>query len=222
MISSYTLRAEPTTRCLQPLVDGILGAMDPAPIVLEGEHARLEPLAESHAADLFAVACDPDVWRYMPRATPETIGDVRAMIAEALERARDGSEVPFAIIARETGRAVGSTRYIDIRRAHRGLEIGWTWIGREWQRTALNTQCKRLLLEHAFETLGALRVQLKTDARNVRSQRAIERIGAAREGVLRAHMILPDGFVRDSVMYSIVAADWPRVTARLSELERAR
>jgi len=194
--------------------------MDPAPVVLQGESARLEPLAMVHAEDLLAVARDPDVWRYMPLATPETLDDVRAMIRDALERARDGSEVPFAIVARECGRAVGSTRYIDIRRAHRGLEIGWTWIGREWQRTAVNTQCKRLLLEHAFETLGALRVQLKTDARNLRSQRAIERIGATREGVLRAHMILPDGFVRDSVMYSIVASEWPRVKARLAELER--
>jgi RimJ/RimL family protein N-acetyltransferase len=119
--------------------------------------------------------------------------------------------VPFAIVLRASGRAVGSTRYIDIRRAHRGLEIGWTWIGREWQRTAVNSECKRLLLEHAFEVLGALRVQLKTDARNTRSQRAIERLGAKREGVLRAHMVLADGFVRDSVMYSVIAAEWPSV-----------
>jgi RimJ/RimL family protein N-acetyltransferase len=189
--------------------------MDPKPVVLEGRVVRLEPLRLDHAQDLAAVACDDEIWRYMPLRTPSSIGDVRAMIEDALSRARDGSEVPFATVVRESGRAIGSTRYIDIRRAHRGLEIGWTWIGREWQRTAVNTECKLLLIEHAFETLGALRVQLKTDARNVRSQRAIERIGAQREGVLRAHMILPDGFVRDSVMYSITSAEWPRVKAAL-------
>jgi RimJ/RimL family protein N-acetyltransferase len=189
--------------------------VDPKPIVLEGRVVRLEPLRLEHAKDLAAVACDEDIWRYMPLATPESIDDVRALIADALAKARDGSEVPFATVLRASGRAVGSTRYIDIRRAHRGLEIGWTWVGREWQRTAVNTECKLLQLAHAFEDLGALRVQLKTDARNVRSQRAIERIGAQREGVLRAHMILPDGFVRDSVMYSITAAEWPSVKSAL-------
>jgi RimJ/RimL family protein N-acetyltransferase len=189
--------------------------MDPRPIVLEGEVVRLEPLRLDHAADLFAAGADEDVWRYMPRSTFHRVDDARAMIVEALERARDGSEVPFAIVLRANGRAVGSTRYIDIRRPHRGLEIGWTWIGREWQRSAVNTECKLLLMSHAFERLGALRVQLKTDARNLRSQRAIERIGGQREGVLRAHMVMPDGFVRDSVMFSVTAAEWPRVKAEL-------
>jgi RimJ/RimL family protein N-acetyltransferase len=184
--------------------------MDPRPVVLEGSVVRLEPLAQAHTADLFAVL-DDEIWRFMPSAVARTIEDVRAMIDEAIAAARLGTEVPFAIVLRASGRAVGSTRYIDIRRAHRGLEIGWTWIGREWQRTAVNSECKRLLLEHAFEVLGALRVQLKTDARNTRSQRAIERLGAKREGVLRAHMVLADGFVRDSVMYSVIAAEWPSV-----------
>jgi len=188
--------------------------MDPRPVVLEGDVVRLEPLAQTHAADLFAVL-DDEIWRFMPSAVARTIADVRAMIDEAIAASRAGTEVPFAIVLRATGRAVGSTRYIDIRRAHRGLEIGWTWIGREWQRTAVNSECKRLLLEHAFETLGALRVQLKTDARNTRSQRAIERLGAKREGVLRAHMVLADDFVRDSVMYSVIAAEWPSVKERL-------
>ncbi len=188
--------------------------MDPRPVVLEGSVVRLEPLAQAHAADLFSVV-DEEIWRFMPSAVARTIGDVRAMIDEAIAAARVGTEVPFAIVLRASGRAVGSTRYIDIRRAHRGLEIGWTWIGREWQRTAVNSECKRLLLEHAFEVIGALRVQLKTDARNTRSQRAIERLGAKREGVLRAHMVLADGFVRDSVMYSVIAAEWPSVKQRL-------
>jgi RimJ/RimL family protein N-acetyltransferase len=189
--------------------------MEPRPVVLEGEFVRLEPLKLEHAEDLFAAGGDEEIWRYMPLAAPSSAEEMRARNEEALERAREGSEVPFAIVLRASGRAIGSTRYIDIRRAHRGLEIGWTWIGREWQRTAVNTECKRLLLAHAFETLGALRVQLKTDARNVRSQRAIERLGAVREGVLRAHMVLHDGFVRDSVMYSIVASEWERVKERL-------
>jgi len=183
---------------------------------------RLEPLALGHAADLFAAARDAEIWRYLPVPAPRSVGDVRSMIDDALAAARAGTEVPFAIVLRADGRAIGSTRYIDIRRAHRGLEIGWTWIGREWQRTAVNGECKRLLLTHAFEELGALRVQLKTDARNQASQRAIERLGAVREGVLRAHMVLHDGFVRDSVMYSVTAAEWPAARARLAELARRR
>ncbi len=144
------------------------------------------------------------------------------MIRSVLEDSRDGSAWPFATVENESGRAIGSTRYFDIRPEHRGLEIGWTWLGVAHQRTAANTECKRLLLVHAFDVLGALRVQLKTDARNLRSQRAIERIGAVREGVLRAHMILPDGFVRDSVMYSITRADWPAVKSKLEALEAPR
>lgn len=192
--------------------------MDPRPVVLEGRHARLEPLAPEHASDLAAAGRDPSVWTWMPRTPLRDAADARAMIAEALEAARDGSQVPFALVERASGRAVGSTRYLDVRRAHRGLEIGWTWIAPAWQRTALNTEAKRMLLAHAFEDLGALRVQLKTDHRNDRSQRAIERLGARREGTLRAHMVRPDGSVRDTVMYAIVAAEWPEVRARLDEL----
>ncbi|HRJ48186.1 MAG TPA: GNAT family protein, partial [Opitutaceae bacterium] len=121
----------------------------------------------------------------------------------------------FAVIRRADGRAVGSTSYLDIAPEHRRIEIGWTWLGAEARRTAINTECKYLLLRHAFETLGCGRVQLKTDARNLRSQAAIERIGAKREGVLRRHLVMPDGFVRDTVMFSILAEEWPAVKARL-------
>jgi RimJ/RimL family protein N-acetyltransferase len=190
-----------------------------APIVLEGAGARLEPLGEGHAEDLFRAGRDAEIWRYMPRLPMASVEDARTFIGEALAAARDGSQVPFAIVERASGRAVGSTRYFDIRREHRGLEIGWTWIGVAHQRTPVNTECKRMLLEHAFEKLGMLRVQLKTDARNVRSQRAIERIGAVKEGVLRAHMVMPDGFVRDSVMYAITAREWPEVKRKLEEME---
>lgn len=204
--------------------------MDAKAVTLSGRHVRLEPLAERHAADLAEAGSDAEIWRYMPRAPLSNVEDALEFIRTALEAAKDGSQVPFAIVDRASddrsdassvdsrGRAIGSTRYFDIRREHRGLEIGWTWLGRAWQRTAANTECKRLLLEHAFEELGALRVQLKTDARNLKSQHAIERIGGVREGVLRAHMVMPDGFVRDSVMYSITAAEWPEVRRRLQEM----
>lgn len=197
--------------------------MDPRPITLEGTHVRLTPLTREHADGLFAAAQDDMVWRWMPNPRPKTVDDARAWIDAALRTAEAGDAVPFAIVDRASGAVAGSTRYFDVRRAHRGLEIGWTWIGTPWQRTAINTEAKLLLLEHAFEALGAMRVQLKTDARNERSQRAIERIGGVREGVLRAHMLCWDGSVRDSVMYSILEREWPAAKARLLErLGRAR
>lgn len=188
-------------------------------MLLEGRWVRLEPLVEAHAGDLFVAGRDAEIWRYMPRPPFASPDDALAFIGDALAAARDGSQVPFAIVERASGRAVGSTRYFDIRREHRGLEIGWTWIGVAHQRSPVNTECKRLLLGHAFEKLGMLRVQLKTDARNVKSRAAIERIGGVQEGVLRAHMVMPDGFVRDSVMYSITAGEWPSVKEKLEELE---
>lgn len=190
--------------------------MDPRAVTLTGDLVRLEPLRDEHAPALFEAGRDESIWRYLPRPMPRTIVDVRAWIAEAADAERDGRELPFAIVERSSQRAVGSTRYIDIRRPHRGLEVGWTWLGRAVQRTGVNTECKRLVLEHAFETLGAERVQLKTDGRNTASQRAIERLGAVREGVLRHHMLTWDGVMRDTVMYSILAHEWPAVKARLS------
>jgi len=183
---------------------------------LEGRWVRLVPLSDDHAGDLFTAGRDAEIWRYMPLKAFASVEDARAFIGEALGAP---SQAAFAIVEKASGKAVGSTRYFDIRSEHRGLEIGWTWIGLAHQRTPVNTECKRLLLGHAFEKLGMLRVQLKTDARNERSQRAIERIGAVKEGVLRAHMVMPDGFLRDSVMYSITAAEWPVVRKRLVEME---
>ncbi len=177
---------------------------------------RLEPLAALHAPDLFAAAQHDELWRYMPMARPKTQLEVEQMIGEALAAQDRGEQLAFAILERSGGRAIGSTRYLDLRLAHRGLEIGWTWIAPAFQRSAVNTECKRLLLTHAFETLGCLRVQLKTDLRNLRSQAAIERLGAKREGVLRKHYVLWDGYVRDTVMYSITDSEWPEVKRRLS------
>jgi RimJ/RimL family protein N-acetyltransferase len=193
-------------------------SMEARAVTLTGSRVRLEPLSERHAADLAEAGGDAEIWRYMPRVPLAGVEDAREYVRSALAAAEDGSQVPFAIVEHSTERAIGSTRYLDIRREHRGLEIGWTWLGRAWQRTAANTECKRLLLEHAFDALGALRVQLKTDARNSKSQRAIERIGGVREGVLRAHMVMPDGFVRDTVMYSITSAEWPGVKRKLQQM----
>jgi RimJ/RimL family protein N-acetyltransferase len=189
--------------------------MDPQPIVLEGRDVRLEPLDHAHAGDLFAAGAEPAIWRHLPRGPLQSQEDVHGWIEAARRATEAGDELAFAIVELAGQRAIGSTRYLDIRRAHRGLEIGWTWIATAHQRTRVNTECKRLLLGHAFDGLGAQRVQLKTDARNLKSQRAIERIGAVREGVLRRHMFAGDGVLRDTVMYSVVADEWPAVRARL-------
>lgn len=196
-----------------------LRSFDPRAVTLEGARARLEPLAFAHAPDLLEAGREPEIWLYMPIPPFQSLDDAKSFVEKAQVNARSGNEIPFAIVDRASGRAVGSTRYLDIRRADRGLEIGWTWLGASARRTAVNTECKYLLLRHAFEALGAVRVQLKTDARNVRSQNAIERIGAKREGVLRKHMIRAhDGFIRDSAMFSIVDDEWPAVKARLEDM----
>lgn len=183
--------------------------------VLTGRHAILEPLSLAHAGDLFEAGRDDETWRYMPRPALRSTEDAASMIRQALRDAEDGGEIPFAIVEAGSGRAVGSTRYLDVQPTHHALEIGWTWIGPSWQRTAVNTECKLLLLGHAFQELAAHRVTLKTDARNVRSQRAIERISGVREGVLRRHRVCWDGSVRDTVYYGIIDVEWPAVKARL-------
>ncbi|HEY6042612.1 MAG TPA: GNAT family protein [Anaerolineae bacterium] len=192
--------------------------MDIKPVTLEGKYARLEPLALPQAEDLFVAAQSPEIWLYLPANPSHEPGAMREWISATLELEKSGTILPFAIIDRASGKAIGSTRYLDIQRANRGLEIGWTWLGRAYWRTAINTECKYLLLTHAFETLGAIRVQLKTDLRNAISQRAIERIGAVREGILRNHVIMPDGYYRQSVMFSIIDDEWPLVKPRLEEM----
>ena len=192
--------------------------MNPTPVVLYGEAVRLEPLDYTHAEDLLAAGADPDIWRYMPIPQPMAVGQLRAWIDEAWQLAAAGEQIPFAILDPVTDRAFGSTRFLEIRRTWRTLEIGWTWLAASVQRTRVNTECKYLLLRHAFEDLGALRVQFKTDGRNEQSQRAIERIGAVKEGVLRKQRVNHDGYVRDAVYYSILDDEWPAVKARLEEM----
>ena len=189
--------------------------LDVRPMTLEGRVARLEPLSQEHAAGLFAAAGDPSIWPYMPEDPSASLDAMSGWIERSLEARARGTDLPFAIRWRATGEIAGSTRYLNIAARDRGLEIGWTWLSATARRTALNTECKYLLLRHAFERLGAIRVQLKTDRRNEVSQRAIARLGAVREGVLRKHMIYPNGYQRDSVMYSITDEEWPEVKARL-------
>jgi len=191
--------------------------MEVLPVVLNGRVVRLEPLSEAHVPDLTLAGQDESIWRYLIYGIPRTEDQMRTLVRELLDRQARGTDVPFAVIHLETGRAVGSTRYMDIRPEHRSLEIGGTWYAPAVQRTVVNTECKYLLLRHAFETLGCIRVQFKADSRNERSLRALERIGAIKEGILRQHMIVLDGYLRDSVYYSILDSEWPGVKARLEE-----
>jgi RimJ/RimL family protein N-acetyltransferase len=188
-----------------------------APTTLTGRRVRLEPLTQSHAADLQAVTGEPELWRYMPFGSLANPEKLRAWIETMAAERETGTGYAFAIIDLASGRAVGSSSYFDFMDRDRWVEIGRTWLGRPYWRTAINTECKYLLLRHGFEVLGMNRVQLKTDARNLRSQAAIARLGAVREGVLRAHVIMPDGHLRDTVMYSITAPEWPAVKAGLEE-----
>lgn len=183
------------------------------PVTLEGLAVRLEPLKLEHAPALAAL-CDEEVFTWFSQVL-RTQADVEAFITSALQDAGRGTGCPFVILDKETGAPLGSTRYFDIHREFRTLEIGYTWLGRRVWRTRVNTECKYLLLRHAFETLGAIRVQLKTDSRNARSRAAMERMGARFEGILRNHMLVRGGFVRDSAYYSVLDTEWPGVKARL-------
>jgi N-acetyltransferase len=189
------------------------------PVVLIGKHVRLEPMSEAHIPGLTVAGGDSSIWRYMlygEITSQEKMGD---WVRDILSRKAAGTDQPFAVIQLATGKVAGATRYLEIRPAHRSLEIGGTWYGKEFQRTPVNTETKYLLLRHAFEVLGCIRVQFKTDSRNERSQKAIERIGAVREGVFRNHMILEGGIYRHSVFYSILDSEWPAVKARLEGMQ---
>jgi len=189
--------------------------MEVKPITLQGNHVRLEPLTEAHSAALTAIGAGQPFWDFMVYGNINTEEDMRGWVRDLLSRAEKGTDLPFVAIHLASERVAGATRYLNIMPKDRGLEIGGTWYGTEFQRTPVNTECKYLLLKHAFETLGCIRVQLKTDLRNERSQKAIERIGAKKEGVLRNHMILPDGRFRHSVFYSILDTEWGEVKQRL-------
>ncbi len=186
-----------------------------SPVILNGRHVRLEPIAPVHEDALGRNGADLEIWRWMPVLRPDPRESVRVWCDIVKPMHARGEMVAFAIVDLARGEAVGGTSLFDYSEAHRRVEIGYTWLAKAAWRTAVNTEAKLLLLTHAFEVLGLNRVQLKTDARNLRSQAAIARLGAQREGVLRQHMVMPDGWVRDSVMFSIVAAEWPAAKARL-------
>lgn len=188
------------------------------PVTLQGRYVRLEPITEAHIPGLTEIGAGQTFWDFMLYGNINTEADMRGWVRDILARAEKGTDLPFTVIHLASGKVAGATRYLNIMPKDRGLEIGGTWYGMEFQRTAVNTECKYLLLKHAFETLGCIRVQLKTDLRNERSQKAIERIGAVKEGVLRNHMILPDGRIRHSVFYSILDTEWEGVKKRLEEM----
>jgi N-acetyltransferase len=190
-----------------------VSAKHPQPVTLTGRTVRLEPLTLGHLGDLFeAGGRDEEVWRWQGGPAPAD----EAQLAERLRSVLDGEFVPFAVIHLESGRAIGWTTFMDVETADERLEIGWTWYGRAYWRSSVNTECKLLLLTHAFEDLGMGRVQLKTDHRNIRSQTAIARLGAQREGTLRRHRRRPDGTWRDTVYFSILSTEWPEVKTRLT------
>ena len=191
--------------------------MDLAPMVLEGDVVRLEPLRLDHAEALSAVGLDPSLWA-LTTIRVHTPAEMRSYVEEALTEQQSGASLPFATVERATGRVIGSTRFGNITPAHRRVEIGWTWIAPAWQRTAVNTEAKLLMMSHAFDTLGCRRVELKTSALNLRSRNAMLRIGATEEGTLRQHMINSDGSNRDSVYFSVLDSEWPVVQMHLRTL----
>ena len=187
------------------------------PVTLQGQYVRLEPLKVEHFEALWAIGQDADLWQWTPYhiATPDRM---HAYIKAALDGQELGTALPFVTVWQATNQIVGSTRFGNIDAPNHRVEIGWTWIDRRWQRTPVNTEAKLLMLQHAFETWHCIRVELKTDALNVKSRAAIARLGAKEEGTFRHHMITESGRLRDSVYFSIIGEEWPAIKARLQEL----
>lgn len=183
--------------------------------VLEGDVVRLEPLTRGHEEGLFRAAEDEGIWRWIKYGKTMGRGEFHQWIEDAVRRSEAGVEGPFATLDARTGEPIGSTRYLTLRPEHKGLEIGWTWLTPSRWGTGANVEAKLLMLGHAFDHLGCMRVELKTDRRNGRSRRAMEALPATFEGVFRKHMLLPDGTVRDSAYYSVTDEDWPGVRSNL-------
>jgi RimJ/RimL family protein N-acetyltransferase len=184
------------------------------PVTLRGAGVRLEPLAEAHHDDLVEAVRDGALWTLWYTSVPRP-EDVFAEIRRRLALQRDGSMLPFSVVDATTGKVVGMTTYMNVDAVSRRVEIGSTWYRRSAQRTGLNAECKLLLLRHAFESLNCIAVEFRTSAFNLQSRRAIERVGAKLDGVLRSHMLHANGTLRDTYVYSIVAAEWPAVAANL-------
>jgi RimJ/RimL family protein N-acetyltransferase len=190
--------------------------MSMQPVVLEGRYVRLEPLSPDHVPALWAVSDDPELYRYKPYVL-RSAADLRRFVTTAQEQHAAGAGLSFATIARDANEVVGSTSFLVADWGHRRVEIGATWVTPRRQRTPINTDAKYLMLQHAFETLGLLRVEFKTDSLNTKSRTALLRIGATEEGTFRNHMVMPDGRSRHSVYFSIINSEWPAVKARLEE-----
>lgn len=184
------------------------------PVTLEGDVVRLEPLAASHADALAAIGLHPELWRLQPEPLT-TAEDMRRYVDRALAGQREGACLPFVIVQQRSGQIIGATRYMDIALPHKRLEIGATWLTPAVQRTGANTEAKFLLLQHAFETIGIMRVVFKTELSNTQSRQAILRIGGVEEGVFKKHLIAQSGRTRDMVYYAILDEEWPSVKARL-------
>jgi len=187
------------------------------PVVLEGSFVRLEPMTLEHHAQLTEVGLDPEIWR-LTIVMIRTAGEMRSYIDSALALQRDGTSLPFVTIERSSGRVVGSTRFGNYDAANRRIEIGWTWLARRWQRTVINTEAKYLMLTYAFEKLRCVRVELKTDVLNAPSRKAMLRIGAKEEGILRKHTLMWTGRYRDSIYYSILDEEWSEVKGQLEKM----
>jgi RimJ/RimL family protein N-acetyltransferase len=188
----------------------------PTPVVLEGDHVRLEPLSRAHLSQLIEVGLDGDIFQWYTHPI-RTAGEMREFLEVALREQTAGVAIPFATIARATGQAIGATRFGNIDWTNRRVEIGWTWLTPRWQRTAANTESKYLMLRHAFEAWGCNRVEFKTDSLNTRSCAALRGIGAREEGTLRNHMVTASGRLRHSVYFSVIRDEWPEVKAALEE-----
>jgi N-acetyltransferase len=191
-----------------------MSSFRPEPVTLTGRHVRLEPLTRAHLNALCAVGLDQDLWRWVPDVICNR-DDMHRYIEEALDQQARGVSLPFATVHVGESRVVGCTRFCAIVPEHRRVEIGWTFVASDWQRTAVNTEAKLLMMRHAFETWGCRRVELKTNSNNARSRAAILRLGAVEEGTLRSHMVQPDGSRRDTVYFSVIDTEWPAVRARL-------
>ncbi|MBB5871092.1 RimJ/RimL family protein N-acetyltransferase [Allocatelliglobosispora scoriae] len=189
--------------------------MELLPEAIEGRIVELRPLTSDYLAPLATAAEHAEIWTYLDEATPDQNG-VAALIDEAVEEQRQGLRLPYVIVERRTSAIIGSISFIDLQPKHRGVEIGWAWVTPSHWRTGAAREAAYLLMRYAFDH-GAIRVVFKTDSRNTRSQRAIEGLGATREGVFRNHRILRDGYVRDSIFYSVTGQDWPAVRLRLEE-----
>ncbi len=192
----------------------IIAEVNLAPVTLEGSDVRLEPLSESHHDALCAVGLDPELWKWIPiqvLTRDQMMKYIRAVLADQ----EKGTSIPFATVERTSGKVVGATRFMNIDVPNKRVEIGSTWIGGPWQRSAINTEAKYLMMRHAFEAWGCNRVELKTDSLNSKSRNAILRIGAKEEGILRSHMVTWSGRLRDTVYFSVIAPEWPEVKANL-------